>query len=180
MAEGMDGTNKIELGAVTLDADAQGISLQVRIDEHMLEARLDARDAATLERFLAKRRQGDARSGFRVPLYALLNSLSSDIKVTLVYQGTIYDVHPIDLSLTGMLIRVSQLPVAPGTRLLLRILLHDDLARLEAEVVRVDEDVIALHFLESLKHGQLTPPPALEKILSRLERLYLQNRRNGV
>ena len=50
---------------------------------------------------------------------------------------------------------------------------------LEAAVVRVDGQLVALHFLDAMQGGELDPPVQLGPIFSRLEQIYLRRRAQG-
>ena len=106
----------------------------------------------------------------------MLQQFDGDLKITLLHQGTIYDAQCIDLSLTGMLVRCTSLELVRRTRLNARLLFEDYLARLDAEVARVDGALIALHFTSSLAGGELNPPADLLPIFSRLEQAFLRSR----
>jgi len=167
----------LQLGSAVFAASADGLDIDIQTTEHSATARLDTREMAMLERFLTKHRQGEARSGFRVPFGPLIASLREEARVTLVYRSTIYDVSLVDLSLTGALIRASTFAATRGTAVVLRIVLEDYLAKLPAEVVRADEQSVALHFTDCMRGGELSPPSELGPIFSRLERLFLQHRK---
>ena len=167
----------LQLGCVVFAASADGLSIDVQAADQNATASLDTRETAMLERFLTKHRQGEARSGFRVPFGPLITSLREEAKVTLVYRSIIYDVSLVDLSLTGALIRASTFAANRGAAVVLRIVLEDYLAKLPAEVVRADEQSVALHFTDCMRGGELSPPSELGPIFSRLERLFLKQRK---
>lgn len=166
----------LQLGGATFMLDTNGLAITVDPTTHSTPLQLDTRDAATLEQFLATHRQGEARSGFRVPFHSLIANLADDLMVTVVYRSTIYDVIPIDISLTGMLLHASKLPATAGSKVIVRIVLEDYLAKLEAEIVRIDSDSVALHFSGCMVAGELNPDRELSALFSRLERLFLQQR----
>ena len=165
----------ITVGDLTLSANAENISVRLSQGGQTAETTLGARDAAIAGKFLAKNRSGEQRTGFRVPIEALLNDIE-ELSVTVVYQGTIYDAVPLDLSLTGTLLKVPGIAVQPQAPVTLRLIVEDYLAKLRATVVRTDGELVALHYEDSLRNGQLNPPAALGPIFSLLERLYLQQR----
>ena len=141
---------------------------------------LSPRDAAHIERFLSAHRQGEARTGFRVPVQTLLRDLGDDLMVTLVHRNTIYDAVCIDLSLTGILIRCADLAVVPRTGLLLRLVFDDFLARIDTEVVRVEGDMLALSFPPVQDQDEWDPPSELLPIFNRLEQAFLRQRSSDV
>ena len=168
--------SSVTVGNITVTEVESGFSLQLLVEGKQVESQIDHRDAATLERFLANAQNGDARTGFRVPVQSLLPLISEDIKVTLVHKGTIIDTQPVDISLTGMLLRVHEFEPSVRSQISARIILKDFLAKIEAEVVRVDHGLLALHFTECMQAGELNPPQQLAAIFNRLEQMYLQQR----
>lgn len=168
--------SSITVGELRVSADENGFRFAVAGSDGPIEISLDAREAVTIERFLAEQRNGELRTGFRVPVQALRPFLPETLQVSLLYRGTIYDAVPMDLSLTGMLVRVPEISVSARTTLVARIILEDNLARLDAQVVRVDGDLVALHFGASMRGGEFDPAIDLGPIFSRLEQIYLKNR----
>ncbi|MEM1432457.1 MAG: PilZ domain-containing protein [Pseudomonadota bacterium] len=169
----------ITIGNLTVTAGADVVQFEVAGADGKTAVALDPRDAVTIERFLAEQRSVETRTGFRVPIRPLLQDLRDAFAVSLVYQGVIYDAVPVDLSLTGMLVRVPDLEVSARARLTARLLLDDSLAKLEATVVRVDGQLLALHFADAMQGGELDPPVQLGPIFSRLEQVYLRRRTRG-
>ncbi|MEM9743174.1 MAG: PilZ domain-containing protein [Pseudomonadota bacterium] len=162
----------LELGQLALTADEDRICFELGGSSHWL----DARDVATLERFLAEHRSGESRTGFRVPVYRLRAELQDAFQLTLVHHDRIYDAVPIDLSLTGLLVRAPGLEAPVRSAVVVRLILEDRLAKIDAQVTRVDGDLLALHFTESMAAGELCPPAALGPIFGHLEQLYLRRR----
>ncbi len=160
-------------GSVTAEPHAGGVRIGVT-DTPV--ANLSPRDAVALASFLSRQRWGETRTGFRVPIHMLISELQHQLKVTLVHQGVIYDCEPVDLSLTGILVRCSTLDVGANTRLTARILFEDHLAKLDAEVVRSQSGIVALHFCEAMRGAELNPPRDLIALFRRLEQLYLRGR----
>ena len=169
----------ITVGDLSVSADDNGFRFALPTPDGAVEIELEARDAATIERFLAEQRSGDSRTGFRVPVHALQQQLPEALHVSLVYQTRIFDAAIVDLSLTGMLVRVADLDATKRSNLQVRLILEDHLARIDAQVVRVDGDLVALHFSASMSGGELDPPVQLGPIFSRLEQIYLSNRSGG-
>lgn len=166
----------ITVGDLSVSADDNGVRFALPTADGAVEIQLEPRDAATIERFLAEQRSGESRTGFRVPVHALQPKLPDELHVSLVYQTRIFDAAIVDLSLTGMLVRVSDLEATKRSTLQVRLILEDHLARLDAQVVRVDGELVALHFGASMSGGELDPPTQLGPIFSRLEQIYLQSR----
>ena len=177
-AEREPNEQSLQIGVTTFTIGEAGLAIAVDGKTQTAQVRLDTRETATLEQFLAKYRRGEARSGFRVPFHSLVANLADDLKLTLVYRGTIYDVSPIDISLTGLLLRASTFPASAGNQVVVRIILEDYLAKLNAEVVRADSDAVALHFTDCMDGSELSPDKELSAIFARLERLFLQQRKN--
>ena len=175
-AEREPNKQSLQIGVTTFTIGEAGLAIAVEGKKQAAQVRLDTREVATLEQFLAKYRQGESRSGFRVPFHSLTANLADDLKVTLVYRSTIYDVSPIDMSLTGLLLRASKFPASTGSQVVVRIILEDYLAKLNAEVVRADTNTVALHFTDCMDGTELRPDKELSTIFVRLERLFLQQR----
>ena len=112
----------------------------------------------------------------RVPVQQVMSELAADLAVTLVHKGTIYDAIPVDFSLTGMLVKCAGLQARLRSKVVARVILEDFLTKVEAEVVRVDGNLVALHFVGAMRGGELNPPPQLGAIFSRLQQTYLKHR----
>lgn len=166
----------INLGDLSLSSDDNGVVLAISDGGRQAQARLSSRDVAVVARFLAEQQFGEQRTGFRVPIQLLLGELGDFMAVTVVHQGKIYDAMPVDISLTGILLRVPGLSVNRRADLVVRIILGDDLVKLPATVVRTDDELVALYFEASMSGGELQPPSELAQIFQRLERAYLRAR----
>jgi hypothetical protein len=90
--------------------------------------------------------------------------------------GNIIEAEPIDLSLTGMLVRAADPILRGGQSLTVTMSLRDLHTPLSATVVRAQPPLLALHFVESLQDGELDPPETLIAIYRELERRWLRNR----
>ncbi len=168
--------SKFALQDLNCSADEEGVQIAIG----NAATRLNVRDAVALGRYLTNLNFGEQRTGFRVPVELLLNELKASLSSTLVYKGTIYDAVPIDLSLTGILVKASKFEAPVGAELTTRLIVEDHLAKLRSTIVRIDGSLVALHFSECMEGGELNPPPQLGPVFSRLERIYLNRRRQGL
>ena len=164
-----------KLGDLTVTSSEDGVQLSLAGAQAV---QLDARDAAQLAQYLLQTRGGESRTGFRVPL-RMLEARQLDLHATLVHRATIYDLEVVDISLTGVLVQARGLDIEPRSRVVVRVILDDLLSKAVAEVVRSDAGLLALHFSESIRGGELQPPAQLEAIVKRLEQLYLRARSRG-
>ena len=167
--------SSITLGGLTFSAGAQHIEIDLS-KANPGPIQLSFRDAASLERFLGLHRQGESRTGFRVPVNPLSAELYDHLAVTIVHQGVIHDAVAVDLSMTGILVTSPSLEVTPKTVVTVRIILFDDLAKVEANVVRCEGNLVALHFTNSMSGGEFSPPAQLGQVFGRLQQLYLRKR----
>ena len=164
--------NVVTFGSLTARAHEAGVRFEVAAADCV---ELSPREVGALASFLTRQRWDETRTGFRVPVHALMRELA-DLKVTLVHQGTIYDCETLDLSLTGMLVRCDAMTAGANLQVEARLVLEDELARLPAEVVRSSNGLVALHFTESMAGGELNPPEDLVSLFRRIERYYLRSR----
>ena len=167
--------SSITLGGLTFSASSQHIEIDLSEVGHG-PIELSYRDAASLERFLAVHRQGESRTGFRVPVNPLSSELDDHLAVTIVHKGIIHDAVAEDLSMTGILVKCPTLDVTPRTVVTVRIILYDDLAKTEAHVVRSEGNMVALHFTNSMEGGEFSPSGQLGQVFGRLQQLYLRKR----
>ncbi|MEM7078333.1 MAG: PilZ domain-containing protein [Pseudomonadota bacterium] len=167
-------TEAFHLGALTVTPCDEGVDIDFDT-AFGGTMRVSARDAAQLARYLMRARTGESRMGFRVPL-RMLDARTLELRASLVYQGTIYDLQIVDISLTGVLVLAHSLTLDPGANVVVRVICGDLLSKAEASVVRCEDGLMALHFTDSMRGGELTPPAHLETIVKRLEQLYLQSR----
>ena len=77
--------------SLTVESHDDGVRLSVAEGP---VAELSPRDAVALASYLSRQRWGETRTGFRVPIHMLISELQHELKVTLVYQGVIYDCEP--------------------------------------------------------------------------------------
>ena len=168
--------SSITIGDLTLAAEEEHLTFTLTNSKGNQSTQLSYRDAATIQRFLANSGDKESRTGFRVPVEQVVADLPSQLQLTLLYKGTIYDAVPVDLSLTGMLVHCTGIAAKLRSKLVVRVILDDFLAKVEAEVVRVQGDLLALHFAGVMRDGELNPPLSLGSIFARLEQVYLRNR----
>ncbi len=116
----------------------------------------------------------EARMAYRV-------KVAPDCPMTIrVYHddGRAWDVKALDMSVTGMLIDFgATAPVFPiGTLIHITLILHSFIASLTAEVRRQVGSAYGVFFQDVVDGKRLLPPPALQCIVSALERHWLQER----
>ena len=83
---------------------------------------------------------------------------------------------PVDVSLTGLLVRSAPLDWPKAKPLSATLELRGDRVTLSALLMRQQDGLVALHFPESVRHGQLNPPKSLLAIYRNLELAFLKQR----
>jgi hypothetical protein len=116
--------------------------------------------------------------GFRVPLGPLGERVREAFRVQVGYGQRPVPVRPVDFSLTGILVQAPGLQARRGQRLIVHLTYERLVCHTLGVVVRLQGDLVALHFLESLKHGDLNPPEALMAIYRNLELAWLRSRKD--
>jgi hypothetical protein len=117
---------------------------------------------------------GDPRMAFRVPILK-----PSDLAMELRADGLVIDdARPLNLSLIGMLIEVSDSDVAVADHAKFEVVLRrgEVQVTLQAELRRRYERRMALFFPDVLDDGSLEPPDELRFIVRELELLWLRQR----
>lgn len=166
----------LTLGALTFTADSSGIAVSYG-EEPGRRVALSSHDAARLEDFLRQHVPKERRVGFRVRIAPLEDRVRSAFRVQLCTGTRTLEVRPVDFSLTGILVEARGFVVRRGTEFPVHLDFDGLTCRLTASVVRLEGDLVALHFVESLKGGELTPPEALLGMYRRLETEWLRSRR---
>lgn len=166
---------KLTLGQLTFVADASGVA--VTADGREEPVMLSRGEVSQLELFLRLHGTSERRIGFRVPMEPLAESIRQSFRVQIRVGARILVARCVDLSLTGILVEVTGVAVPRGAEIPIRLNLDDIECRLIATVVRAEDDQIAMHFLQSLKNGELNPPEPLLVIYRSLETEWLRTRR---
>ena len=162
----------ISIGKLKLSADATGVTFAVGGEG----VKIAAQDVGDVEEFLRLFAPHERRVGFRVPMGSLKDSVRQGVKLRVRKGFDWIDAVPVDLSLTGILIKVEDLVVATGSRIALRLEFNDHSCELIGAVVRRDGDLLAAHFTDVLKKGELDPPEALLTVYRALEQEWLKSR----
>lgn len=166
----------LTLKDLTFVADSAGIAIMVG-NAAGKRLSLSSRDAGQLEDFLRRHVARERRVGFRVRIAPLADRTRSAFRAQLAVGGETVAVRPVDLSLTGILLEVRGVPLRRGDEIGIRLAFEGNVCRLTGSVVRLEGELVALHFLESLKGGELSPPEALLNMYRSLETEWLRNRR---
>jgi hypothetical protein len=164
----------LTLGDLRFVAEPSGVV--VELDGAARQFALSSHEAGQLEEFLRRNLPRERRTGFRVRIAPLAEGLRSSFHVFVGPAQHRHEVHPVDLSLTGILVEGTDLGLAQGRTITVMLELDGQRCSLTGEVVRMDGDLAALHFVESLKGGELAPPEALLGIYRRLETAWLRSR----
>lgn len=165
----------LTLGRLTLTAEKAGVTF-VLAGEDVSQVTITARQVCKLEEFLKRYAPHERRLGFRVPLDSLSDEVQSDFKVRVRNISSYVKAKPIDMSLTGILLKSKKLRASLGTHVMTKLTLADDSCTLIGKVVRQDGYLWALHFFETVKNGELDPPEDLLSIYRSLETDWLKSR----
>ena len=87
--------------------------------------------------------------------------------------------HAVDLSLTGILVEAPGSDLNEGDQITATLCLSADCVSLNANVVRCNGDLVALHFPACMQNGELDPPESLLNIYRTLELEWLKSRVQG-
>lgn len=117
----------------------------------------------------------DMRESFRVPILPGCN-----LKASLtVEDGRTWTVMPCDMSLggIGLIFPPGEDPaLEPGTRLVVRLEFDGERSVLAGEVRRASEGRYGIFFYENLHFDELRTPDSFRRMVTALERYWLQNR----
>ena len=164
----------ITIGQLTVAADEGSVQLALG-EEHLA---LQPREATELQRFLREHAPRERRLGFRVPLAGVASEFRDSLKARVAAPGRMLPAQVVDLSLTGILLELEDPATLPPS-LALDLELGNVHCLLDAELVRYDGQLLALHFPASLRNGELDPPESLRTIFGKLEQAWLQSRLPG-
>ncbi len=165
----------LTLGELSLVADEDGLSFVVGGEEGA-RVTITPRQVGQLEEFLRLNATRERRIGFRVPFSPLKDEVRAGFHVQVQVRGRWVEVTPVDLSLTGILVQGKGLALPVHSQVDVQIKYQEIDCTLAGEVVRRDGDLVALHFTESIAHGDLEPPESLLAIYRKLEMEWLRHR----
>ncbi|MEZ5558168.1 MAG: hypothetical protein R3E86_06425 [Pseudomonadales bacterium] len=165
----------VEIGDLTLTADSSGVSF-VLAQSAQGRAKISPRQVRLLEEFLKQHAPHERRIGFRVPFGPLKEEVRSGFQVQARVRGAWIDLQGVDLSLTGILVEGRGMAVPVHCEVPMRLCFQGLECSLRAEVVRRNQTLTALHFVDSLRNGDLNPPEDLLSIYRRLEMEWLRSR----
>lgn len=165
----------LTLGEITFVAGPTGLEVRCgAAAEQRFAITMD--QAGDLEEFLRRNLPRERRIGFRVRIAPLADRVREAFQVRLDAPSATADVQPVDLSLTGILVEGRGLGLCPGMEVPVSLKLDGRHCMLSGTVVRAQGNLVALHFVESMDGGELTPPEGLLSIYRRLETEWLRSR----
>lgn len=164
----------LTLGDLKFVAEPSGVVLE--LGGAARQFALSPHEAGQLEEFLRRHLPRERRTGFRVRIAPLAEGLRKSFHVFIGPAQHRHEAHAVDLSLTGILVEGADLGLTRGRTVPVLLELDGQRCSITGEVVRVDGNLVALHFVESLKGGELSPPEALLGIYRRLETAWLRSR----
>jgi len=162
----------MSLGKLKLSADDDGVTIAVDGDG----VTITPRQVTAVEDFLRRFAPRERRVGFRVPVGPLNDDVRGHFKVRVRKGRGRVDAVPVDLSLTGVLIEANDVVAAAESRIALELEFDGHFCTLIGAVVRCEGDLIAIHFTDTLKNGELDPPEELLAIYHALEQAWLKSR----
>lgn len=165
----------LEIEGLTLAAHPRGLAFSWGGEEEP-QSIVPVQKIAALRAFLDAHYPAERRLGFRVPLRPLPEETKRSFRVTLEHEGKRLRVQPVDLSLTGILVELPEEALPDARQVRARLRLAGDKVRLEAQLVRRDGPLMALHFPSCVANGELDPPEELLGIYRTLELDWLRNR----
>jgi len=121
-----------------------------------------------------KPKTDERRRAFRVTISRL-----TDLAVRVNFKGKTWEVAPVDLSLTGILVQflkteIADIPIDAEVGIELRF--DNKTAALKGIVRRRQGNQYGILLANSLRNGELRPPESLVIIYKELERLWLRRR----
>lgn len=170
--------NSLQLGELSVISKQAGITFiwqgeevrSVTVLNHQIEA---------LRAFLDAHVSHERRVGFRVPLRPLSEAMRQAFDVRLKNRGKEHSTQAVDLSLTGILVEASDSDFKEGDQITATLCLSADCVSLNANVVRRNGNLVALHFPACMQNGELDPPESLLNIYRTLELEWLKSRVQG-
>lgn len=165
----------LTLGRLTITADSSGVTFGLD-GEDVNHETITPSQVPKLEKFLELYAPHERRTGFRVPLDSLSDDMRSEFKVRVRTVSGYVKVKPIDISLTGILLKSKKLRASRGAQFLTKLTLGANSCTLVGKVVRKDANLWALHFSETIKNDELDPPEELLCIYRKLETEWLKSR----
>ncbi len=165
----------LTLGRLTITASRTNVTF-ILPGEAAVPVTITPTQVSKLENFLKRCAPHERRDGFRVPMDSLSDEIRSKFKVRIRTVSGYLKVKPIDMSLTGMLMKSKKLSASRGAQFLTKLALDDHSCTLVSKVVRNDGNRWALHFPESIKNGELDPCEKLLCIYRILETEWLKSR----
>jgi len=162
----------MNLGKLVVSADESGVTIAVG-DEGVT---ITPRQVTAVEDFLRRCAPRERRVGFRVPIGPLNDAVREQLKIRVRKGRGRVDATPVDFSLTGILIRATDIVAAAESRIALEMEFAGHFCTVIGAVVRCEGDLMAIHFIDTLKNGELDPPEELLAIYHALEQEWLKSR----
>ena len=165
----------LTLGRLVVTADETEVTFALGAEDGS-QVTITPSQVSKLEAFLKRYAPHERRLGFRVPLDTLSSEVRSDFKVRVRNISGYVKATPIDISLTGALLKSKKFRASMGTRVMTKLTLAGYSCTLVSKVVRKNENLWALHFSETIKNGEFNPPEELLSIYRILETEWLKSR----
>ncbi len=164
----------LEVGGVRVSADHAGITL--RHPSHTVALSLDLAGVGKLMDFLRSCtvNRFNRRRSFRIPVEP-----GAGLEVEVSIAGVTHGATTGDVSFTGILLEPREgdrLPLTVGDVITITLRLGDDCVTLRSSVRREALEGVGVHFLDSLRAGEVDPVPDLARLMAKLERLWLAAR----
>ncbi len=170
----MNSLDSTRIGSMTAEFDGQTLTLVPPTGECNLVS-LSMNQVYELYEFVSKfnRDKNCKRMAFRVPLFD-----SSLLSVQATFGLKILDVTPINISMTGVLVSVSDpVPnIALGDQVNLAMTGQKNSLRLAGEIRSIRDRFVGIFFVDSVDGRELNPPPALSAMIMNLQREWLASR----
>jgi hypothetical protein len=162
----------ISLGKLTLSADKESVTIAV----DGAGVKISPAEVAAVEKFLHRYGPHERRVGFRVPIQPLSEKVRQQFTVRLRKGRSWVEAEPVDVSLTGVLIKGNDAVAAEQSRVVVELRFAGHSCTLIGGVVRNQQDFIAIHFSDTLVDWELEPPEELMAIFHALEQQWLKTR----
>lgn len=164
----------LEVGGVQIYAADDGIKLThpphgvgLALDLEGVGKLMDFLRSCTVNRF-------NRRRAFRIPVEP-----SAGLRVEVDVHGVTHTASTGDVSFTGIFLEPSDaqaLTLTVGQVVIVTLRLDDDSVTLRSSVRRNASEGVGVHFMDSLKAGEVDPVPDLARLMAKLERLWLAAR----